>query len=153
MKDIIKVAGVTFTNQDGISRQSILREFGENCFITVNLIKQSFFNEDTRQSELAIACIEKNTKKQIGFIPREDITSDIMNIRQMTGHVGCYAPSDTYYCELSQVQAPPTEMYADMKTVCEKRKLTMPAYDVRAFIQFTDRLEANMLQAAATAGA
>jgi hypothetical protein len=139
VKDAIKTAGVTFNNPDGESRQEILKSLGADTYITVNLIKQSFFNEQTQMPELAIACIEKNTKKQIGFIPRTDIEPEILKIRQLTGLVSVY--QNTFFCVLTAQQTPDTEMYEDMKKTSETRGIPMPAYDTRAYIQFIDALE------------
>jgi hypothetical protein len=136
MKETLKTAGVTFANPDGESRQEILKSFGDGTFITVNLIKQTYFNPQTKIPELAIACFEKNTKKQIGYIPKADIEPEIIKMRQLTGYVSVF--NDTYYCVLTKQQEPDTKMYSDMKQFCENIHLKPPAYDTRAYIQFID---------------
>jgi hypothetical protein len=87
-------------------------------------------------NESAIACVEKTTKKRLGVIPRTHLFSEIANVRQLTGIVRYCKPDDTWYCELSQVQQPDSEIYADMKRYCEIHKIPMPAYDVRAYSAF-----------------
>ena len=141
MKTAIKIAGVTLANADGISRQEILKFFGVSRYITVNLIKRYYFNPKTGKKELSIACIEKSTKSQLGFIPEGDITQEIKGIRQMTGLVGHHASDDTYYCELTETQAPSSETYAYVKEICESKNLLMPIYDMRAYAQFYDWLD------------
>ncbi|GHU58484.1 hypothetical protein AGMMS49975_25120 [Clostridia bacterium] len=138
-KEILKVAGVTFRNSDGEPRQNILKNFGEDSYLTINLRKETYFNPETNMPELAIACIEKNTKKQIGYIHRSDIDPEILKLRQLTGLVGLY--EDVYYCELARQQAPDSEMYNSIKKICEAKCLQIPAYDVRAYIQFSEQLK------------
>jgi hypothetical protein len=138
MQDTFNIAGVSFNNTDGTSRQEALKSFGDGCFVTINLLKEPFFNQDTQTTELAIACVEKTTKKRLGFIPRAHILPEIMNERQMTGLVRFYEPEGTWYCELARVQQPDSKMYADMKIYCETNGLPMPAYDIRAYISLLD---------------
>jgi hypothetical protein len=108
----------------------------------VNLIKQSYINPKTGKTELAIACVERNSKKQIGFIPKSDIEPDILKIRQLTGLVKLHEASGTFHCELTSVQAPSSEEYKSVKALAEAKKMIMPAYDIRAFAQFKNWIAA-----------
>ena len=155
MENAMTVAGVTFANPDGTQRQDILKHFGNECFITVNLIKQTFSNAKTGENEPAIACIEKVTKQQLGFISRNDLNRpEVTNVRQLTGQVRCFQNENnqtTFYCEIAPVQAPDSEMYANMKKLCAANNLTLPAYDVRAYEQFITWFENRQATATVTA--
>jgi hypothetical protein len=138
MKDITKIVGVKFNNPDGESRQEILKSFGENTYLTVNLLKETWLNPETNIPELAIACVERNSKKKLGYIARAEVSPELLKLRQLTGLISFC--KDTYYCELAIQQLPDKEMYESMKKICADRNLPMPAYDIRAYIQFSENL-------------
>ena len=122
---MIKVAGVTFEN-----RQETLKELVElnRSIITVDLVYTTFNNE------FAIKLVENSTGREIGWIPRSELYKfTSCNIRQMTGFIGYY--NNTYYVRLSEQLAPSREDYYKMYQLCTRYGYSMPAYDVRAYLQ------------------
>lgn len=128
-KFIYNLAGVTYSNDDGESRQSILASLPE--WTTVTFMRTIFHNEKTGVDEPAIKVFEKRTRKQLGWIPRK-------NIDDAWAHSGatCHIMHNErgYFATLSEVRPPSKKQYAIMKSISEKKNTPMPAYDQRAFV-------------------
>lgn len=131
MKNMIKVAGVTFTNEDGTSRQEILAGLvGTTGIITVDLQQTTWHNDETNEDEYAIKCIEHNTRKVIGWIPKTELDNDILS-SQMTGFIRYY--HNKYSVQLDTIKRPSQKQYHAVKALCAKQGRPMVAYDVRAY--------------------
>lgn len=134
------VAGVNFSNENGTSRQSILTSLFQagKTIVGVKLVKTNYTDANGVTS-LALACVEKSTGEQIGFIHKEDIASCV-SISEMTGFIGYNQKGHTYYVELRPVEAPTKKQYGAVKSICSKNGLEMPCYDARAYKQFFGKL-------------
>lgn len=131
MKNFIKVAGVTFKNEDGVSRQNIIRSLSCNHgIITVDLCETVFHNNETNEDERAIKVLEHNTKQCIGWIPRTDLDNENLS-DQMTGFVRNY--KGVWSVQLDNIKRPSAKQYAYAKSIANKKHIAMPAYDVRAY--------------------
>lgn len=126
MKTFLKVAGVQFANEDGQSRQEIIKTLKKSTcgIITVDLVETTF------EGEYAIKCIEHNSRKLIGWIPKAELKSELLS-SQMTGfiRVGEYGAS----IQLDVIKKPSQAQYHAVKMICSKAKKQMPAYDIRAY--------------------
>lgn len=135
------VAGVTFANEDGVNRQGILRELvdakKEICGIS---LKKTNYTDNNGVTQMAIACIEKTSRQQIGFIPKENITEILKdNCNELTAFIGYNTKGKCYYVELSPVQAPTKNQYVYVQRACKKAGIPMPAYDERAYKRWFSR--------------
>lgn len=130
MKNGIKVAGVTFRNENedgGKSRQEILAELVSlnRSIITVDLIYTKYGND------FAIKLREHATKQIIGWIPKDKLNLfKEKKIRQMTGFISNYG---IWSVRLFMQEAPTHQEYRYMKYLCNKSGCAMPAYDKRAY--------------------
>lgn len=135
----IKVAGVTFANENGESRQDILAGLAEQGIITVNLEYTSF------EGEPAIKCHEKTTGKVIGWIPKKNIEEvTACKIKQFTGFINFFKMKDgvgRYCAELCAQEKPTAKQYAKMIHLCKEQGIPMPAYDRRAYRKVFDKYE------------
>lgn len=121
-----RVAGVTFRNegtQGGRSRQEILKELPE--IITVDLKKTTY------DGQPAVMVLEHRTKQQIGWLPKNTV-KDADKRRQVTGFIHT-DKRGRRSVELSDQQAPSTEVYRYAKKLCQEKGIEMPAYDMRAY--------------------
>lgn len=125
MKNSIKVAGVTFNNNDGQSRQEILSGLGIG-FKTAKL-KQTEF-EGERAVEVRIG------GKLVGYIPRNQLGNPLSYKGELTAFVDIY--KDKFHVVLTERETPSSKEYAYMKKLCLDAKLPMPAYDKRAYTQY-----------------
>jgi len=127
MSNMIKMAGVKFNNDDGESRQEILSNlFNINLggIITVDLIETEF------EGEYAIKCVEHNSRKVIGWIPKTELKNEILS-SQMTGFIR--RTSYGHNVQLSVIKKPTSAQYHYAKALCGRNKKPMPAYDARAY--------------------
>lgn len=123
------IAGVTFANDScdgGENRQTLLKELSGQPS-TVRLRKTIFHNPDTNCDELAIKVISLQTKKVLGYIPREDIDTFLdtpIMILQVSFYKGQYSGGLT-------VPVPPSpKQYSIMKQLLWKKKIDrLPVYD------------------------
>ena len=126
MKTFLKIAGVQFDNEDGESRQEILKTLKKNTcgIITVDLV------ETTYEGEYAIKCLDHNSRKIIGWIPKTELKNEILS-SQMTGfiRVGSYGAS----VQLAVIKRPTQAQYHAVKIICSRARKSMPAYDTRAY--------------------
>lgn len=130
MDDHIKVAGVTFDNPDGESRQTILRKLGFGYRYAI--LKQTTFDGE-RAVEVRIS------GKLIGYVPKTQLGNPLSHEEELTALVSCYSKGDgkdKYYVTLSAREVPTSKEYAYMKKCCLAAKKPMPAYDKRAYAQY-----------------
>ena len=121
---MIKVAGVTFENRQETLKELVMMN---RSIITVDLVYTKFNNE------FAIKLVEDVTGKEIGWIPRAELHKFVScNIHQMTGFIGYY---NNYYVKLSTQLAPSRDDYERMCQLCTRYGYSMPAFDVRAYMQ------------------
>ena len=124
----IKVVGVTFANEDGESRQEILRALRKSNrrIVDLDLIYTIF------EGEPAIAVRERSTKKIVGWMPKEKV-AEIMaaKIKHTTGMIHKY--DDKECLKITKPEMPTGVEYHRMKAMCTKAGVAMPAYDKRAY--------------------
>lgn len=124
----IKVVGVTFNNEDGESRQEILRALRKSNrrIVDLDLIYTEF------EGEPAIKVRERSTKKIIGWMPRTEVV-EIMKakIKHTIGFITKY--EETECVKITKPEFPTNVEYHRMKAMCAKKGVEMPAYDKRAY--------------------
>lgn len=131
MKTMVRVAGVTFNNDNGVSRQNIIRSLqGEHGIITCDLIETVYHNPETGEDEKAIEVREHVSKQMLGYIPRKELDNENLD-NQMTGFIRFY--KGTWSVQLDTIKRPSPKQYAYVKSLCTKYRKAMPAYDVRAY--------------------
>jgi len=129
VKKFTHIAGVTFPNDDGESRQELLKQIysgGDNNMPVLVSLKQTVFhNEQTGEDENAIQVFRNN--KMLGWIPREDIEK-CWEFNQMVCLVNHYK---NIYSGALMVSEPPTcKQYGAMKQRKKKGLIKkMPEYD------------------------
>jgi len=126
---MFKVVGVQFDNADGENRQSILKEIYKNNKYCGRIIgatlKHVLFD-----GEPAIQIIEDESKKCIGWIPKEDVErfshskKAIIEIRKF---------SDSYYVRLRKMKIPSQGIYVAVKINTKRTGAKMPVYDEGAY--------------------
>lgn len=127
VKSMFKVAGVKFSNEDGESRQEILANLAKinlGGIITVDLIETEF------EGEYAIKCVEHNSRKVIGWIPKTELKNETLS-SQMTGFIR--KTSYGQNVQLTVIKKPTSAQYHYAKALCSRNKKPMPAYDARAY--------------------
>jgi len=124
MNNCIKVAGVTFNNPDGESRQTILRNLGFGYHYAI--LKQT-----TYDGERAVEVWSDS--KFIGYVPKTQLTSPLSYENLLLVQILYYEEKNIYYAELSELQQPSEAEIAQMKLFCQTNKLAMPPMDRRAF--------------------
>lgn len=124
---MLRIAGVTFANENGENRQDILKAFalqGKNI-LTVDLKVTEY------EGEKAIKCIEHKTKQMLGWIPKTDIEK--VKHSQMTAFI---RKSKRGYSAALDIQKKPTRnQYYYVGKLCERYGMEQPAYDIRAYAQ------------------
>ncbi len=132
----MNIAGVTFNNKDGENRQGILAGLAAagKTIIGIKIVKQNYTDSTTGRTSLALACVERTTGKQIGFIHQNEI-ADILSkgVTEMTGFIGYNTKGKCYFVEIDTVQAPSRNQYILVKNTCKRAGIEAPAYDVRAY--------------------
>ncbi len=137
MKNKMKVAGVTFCNNNGVSRQEILKAIGIG-FKTAKL-RQTVF-EGERAVEVRIGGL------LIGYIKKMQLSNQLSYERELTAYIGCM--NNKYYCELTERERPSSVEYQAMKAFCYQNSMPMPAYDRRAYVVFyTQNLKGELAPA------
>ena len=140
MKETIKLAGVTFKNDDGTSRQDILAGIGRG-YVTCKLVETKFQDKKTGIFEKAIKVF--CNRNLIGWIPKRDLENSLTKHKTLTGCIDIY--KDKYHVTLSAQEHPSSAQYAYMKAVCAKQNWLMPAYDKRAYAQVFEYMRINNL--------
>lgn len=129
MKKSMKVAGVTFNNSDGTSRQKLLASLGEGWHKAT--LKHVVFDGKP-------AIEVRINKLFVGYVPRTQLTNPLANYRELTARIDYYASVDdtkpgTWYAVLYEQSRPTSQQYAAMKAKCLETGIPMPAYDTRAY--------------------
>lgn len=124
----IKVAGVSFNNEDGTSRQEILSRIFNNpghCSIVTPV-------ECLYEGERAVKLIDNATKLCIGWIPKTELASHQIFPLQMTVYVGNY--KDVYHAVVSETIPPSKRQYwYGQKILKQNAQRPYVAYDVIAY--------------------
>lgn len=123
----MKLNGVTFKNDDGKSRQDVLREIAsrEAGISIVNVV------ETTYNGERAVQVFDSITNQCIGWIPRDELSAHPSFPAEMAVKVQMY--KNTFFADISEVIRPSAKQYYAVKRICRERRLPMPAYDARAY--------------------
>ncbi len=143
MKDSLKVAGVTFANDNGEKRQDILANIGIG-WKTARL-KQTVFDGE-RAVEVRIG------SKMIGYVAKNQLSNELSHETELTCFIGVC--KHKYYAVLMPREIPTGKEYAYMKKLCLESKTAMPAYDRRAYAVYfsslrkTDSTAVNEIAAA-----
>lgn len=129
MKNTIKVAGVTFSNDNGVNRQKIIAVLGAG-WKTAKL-KQMMFNGE-RAVEVRIDGL------LVGYVPKTQLKNPMSNERELTAFIECYNKKgvNKWYVTLSERETPSGKEYAYMKKLCYQANIPMPAYDRRAYAAY-----------------
>ena len=93
--DGIKVAGVTFCNNDGQSRQEILKQIGFGW--ATAYLKQTVYNGE-RAVEVWIE------EKQIGYIPKTALNNKLSYYDSLSALILYFEEKDIYYVELYECE-------------------------------------------------
>lgn len=134
----MKIAGVTFKNADGVSRQNIIRSLqGAYGIITVDLVPTTYHNSETNADERAIEVREHVSHQLLGYIPKAELDNPMLS-DQMTGFIRSY--KGTWSVQLDNIKRPTPKQYAYVKSMCAKSGKAMPAYDVRAYAYIFETL-------------
>lgn len=126
----LKLAGVTFDNEDGTSRQKLLETMYQMPahMILVDMI------ETTYDGERAVKVLESKSKYHIGWVKKADLAKYEKFPDQMTASVNYY--KNTYYVELSICEAPSQKQYHTVKSIVAKKHMPKPIYDKKAYAAF-----------------
>lgn len=124
MDDYIKVAGVTFDNPDGESRQTILRKLGFGY-------RYAILKQTTYDGERAVEVWTDS--KFIGYVPKAQLDNALSYASILLVQILYYEEKNIFCAELSELQTPSDAEIAQMKLFCRNNKLAMPPMDKRAF--------------------
>lgn len=132
MKNTIRVAGVTFANEDGRNRQEIIRNLGTG-WKTAKLKQTKFDGE--RAVEVRIS------GHLVGYVPKTQLSNPLSYKGELTALVEYYPGKlvdDTgkWHITLFERATPSAKEYAYMKKLCAEAKRPMPAYDSRAYASY-----------------
>lgn len=128
-KSSTTVAGVTFANPDGESRQEIIKQI-----LNKQIFHTAILKETTFENERAVEVWIEN--KQIGYIPRKELSNAISYFRELTAFLMYSKEHDTYHVTL---YAPlPCSDYEQkrMRNICSQLKTSQPINDQRAYNLF-----------------
>lgn len=127
----IRVAGVTFTNSNGESRQTILQKLGVGYHYAI-------LNQTTFDGERAVEVWVDS--KMIGYVPKINLDDPISYESILVAQIGYYEDpytySENYWASLSPIQTPTEEEYQAMIKFCDSKHIPLPvvcdkrAYDV-----------------------
>lgn len=117
MDNYIKIAGVTFENPDGESRQKILKDFGFGYRYAI--LKQTTF-ENERAVEVWV------DSKLIGYVPRTQLSNPLSYEELMLVQIMYFEEKDIYCAEISPIQHPDEQDIAKITTFCSERCLDIP---------------------------
>lgn len=136
----VKIAGVTFNNKDGESRQEILKELS-NRPSYVTLEPEIFHNPETGLGEFAIRVVSETKKKTLGYIPKKEINS-FKNTGRMLLIAGQY--KNSYFGCLYMIKDPTPKQYGLMKSLYRKGRINaMPLYDQTIYGMVLDSVMAQ----------
>lgn len=123
----MRLAGVTFDNGDGSSRQELLATMSKRVgsYAIVDIIETMF------EGERAVQILDRNSKRCIGWIPKAELADNPAFPATATVHIQLY--KGTYYAEISETRIPSTKQYYAVKNICRNAGIPMPAYDARAY--------------------
>lgn len=121
-----KITGVTFNNEDGESRQEILKSLPR--YVELKLVKTTY------NGQFAVKVIELKTNKLIGWIPKSNLDSDIVNCQRLTGIVE--KTKDTYHVTARRQDVPSGSQYRLISMLCRKFNLEKPVYDKITYGKF-----------------
>lgn len=129
----MKVAGVSFDNDDGTSRQQILSTMAkrEGGYAIVDLIETTF------DGERAVKIIDHNSKGCIGWVPKDNLEDNPTFPASVTAKIQCY--KGTYFATISETVVPSAKQYYAAKCICKNNNIMMPAYDSRAYSHLISR--------------
>lgn len=124
MDDYIKVAGVTFDNPDGESRQTILRKLGFGY-------RYAILKQTTYDGERAVEVWTDS--KFIGYVPKAQLDNALSYASILLVQILYYEEKNIFCAELSELQTPSDAEIEQMKLFCRNNKLAIPPMDKRAF--------------------
>lgn len=124
MDNHIKVAGVTFDNPDGESRQTILRKLGFGY-------RYAILKQTTYDGERAVEVWTDS--KFIGYVPKSQLDNELSYASILLVQILYYEEKNIFCAELSELQTPSDAEIVQMKLFCRDNKLTMPPMDKRTF--------------------
>lgn len=128
MNEYIKVAGVTFPNDDGESRQTILKNIGFG-------FHYALLNQTTYDNERAVEIWCDG--KMVGYIPKIELTNPLSYAEILILQVLYFEEKGIYCAELSERQEPTDEETKRVIEICNEKKLKMPiVVDKRAYAFF-----------------
>lgn len=134
MDNYIKVAGVTFENPDGESRQKILKGFGFGFRYAI--LKQTTF-ENERAVEIWV------DSKLIGYVPRTQLDNPLSYRDIMLVQILYYEEKGIYCAEISELQPPSDAEIRRMVVLCKRCGIVPPPEDVRAYRYFNEMFNAS----------
>ena len=117
MDNYIKVAGVTFTNENGESRQEILKNFGFGYRYAI--LKQTTFDGE-RAVEVWV------DSKLIGYVPKTQLNNPLSYEELMLVQIMYYEEKDIYCAEISAIQHPDEQDVAKIRAFCTEKGLDIP---------------------------
>lgn len=117
MDNYIKVAGVTFANEDGESRQEILKDFGFGYRYAI--LKQTTFDGE-RAVEIWV------DSKLIGYVPKTQLNNPLSYEELMLVQIMYYEEKGIYCAEISAIQRPDEQDVAIIRAFCTEKGLDIP---------------------------
>lgn len=147
---LCSVAGVSYDNKDGSSRQEILSRIAGNhhtgdtkCI--ADLVIGIYEDANTHVREDAIYVYVG--RECIGAIPRTEI-GRFMNLinsgcTKMLANVGFYEKAGKYTCNLYEYSAPTPAQYATVVSICRKHNWMMPLYEKGEYTHFLTKYYAS----------
>lgn len=124
------VRGIAFQNDDGEERHDIVKKLHENMtYVSIRLRKKHVYVESSKMTVLGLECVEKSTKKVLGFVPAE-LVNDILasNVRELTGHIIETKKGDLIV-GLYELVPPSKAQYDYVKHLCAVHNQPLPVYD------------------------
>ena len=125
----LRVAGVTFNNLDGQSRQTILRDicgFGYHYA----LLRQTIYN-DERAVEVWI------NSKMIGYVPKSELNNPMSYEQILIAQIGENQDDHVCWAMLSPIIPPSDKDIAVINSFCMERNIDPPIVkDLRAYRLF-----------------
>ena len=115
------VAGVSFPNEDGTTRQSILTDIAKgdktNEYRFIADLKLVDFVNAQGITEDAIEVWAGN--RMVGYVPKKDIPA-VKGTPTAVAIVGWYDKADMYTVNLHRHEVPSAKQYAYWKSICRK---------------------------------
>lgn len=136
MKSTIKVCETYAFTKKGQKRQTVLAALGEGW--KTARIRHHVINGETVVT-VYIDGID------IGRIPKNAISNTLLKERELSAYISETA-TRKYTIELSKRVIPSTADYLAMKNLCSDIKMSLPAYDLRAYKEFLTSLQFRVSQ-------